>query len=109
MWSVLGSLWTGEAVTAKQMAERLAFRGYEVDDYEVAIEAAIGVGWAEEADVPGKFRLTQKGMELREQAEQLTNVYFYRPWSLLKQEELDELYDLLTKLRNQLDAYRKSR
>ena len=108
VWSVLGSLWTSEAVTAKQMAERLAFRGYEVDDYEVAIEAAIGVGWAEAADVPGKFRLTQMGMELREQAEQLTNVYFYRPWSLLKQEELDELYDLLTKLRNQLDAYRKS-
>ena len=109
VWSVLGSLWTSEAVTAKQMAERLAFRGYEVDDYEVAIEAAIGVGWAEAADVPGKFRLTQMGMELREQAEQLTNVYFYRPWSVLKQEELDELYDLLTKLRNQLDAYRKSR
>jgi hypothetical protein len=108
VWSVLGSLWTGEAITAEQMAEKLAFRGYEIDDYEVAIKAAIGVGWAEEADIPGKFRLTQMGMELREQAEQLTNVYFYRPWSVLTQEELDELYDLLTKLRNQLDAYRKS-
>ena len=108
VWSVLGSLWSGDAVTAEQMAEKLAFRGYEIDDYEVAIEAAIGVGWAERADVPGKFRLTQIGMELREQAEQLTNVYFYRPWSVLNQEELDELYNLLTKLRNQLDAYRKS-
>ena len=75
----------------------------------MAIEAAIGVGWAEAGDVPGRFRLTQMGMELREQAEQLTNVYFFRPWLLLKQGELDELYDLLTKLRNQLDAYKKSR
>lgn len=109
VWSVLGSLWTGDAVTAEQMAEKLAFRGYEVGDYEVAIEAAVGVGWAEEANAPGKFRPTQTGRELREQAEQLTNEYFYYPWSVLTQGELDELYDLLTKLRDQLKAYRKSR
>jgi hypothetical protein len=109
VWSVLGLLWTGDAVTAEQMAERLAFRGYEAADYEVAIEAAVGVGWAEAADVPGRFRPTQMGKELREQAEQLTNEYFCRPWSVLTQEELDELYDLLTKLRGQLNVYRKSR
>jgi hypothetical protein len=108
VWSVLGSLWTGDAVTAEQMAERLAFRGYDADDYEVAIQAAVGVGWVEEADVPRKFRPTQIGRELREQAEQLTNEYFYRPWSVLTQEERDELYDLLTKLRDQLNAFRKS-
>ena len=108
VWSVLGSLWTGDALTAEQMAEKLAFRGYEAGDYEVAIEAAVGVGWAEETNVPGKFRLTQTGRELREQAEQLTNEYFYRPWSALTQEELDQLYDLLTKLRDQLHVSRKS-
>ena len=108
VWIVLGSLWTGDAVTAEQMAEKLAFRGYEVGDYKVAIEAAIGVGWAEAADVPGKFRPTQLGRELRKQAEQLTNEYFYRPWSVVTQEELNQLYDLLTKLRDQLHVYRKS-
>lgn len=109
VWSVLGSLWTGVAVTAEQMAERVTFRGYEINDYKVAIEAAVGVGWAEEADVSGKFRPTQMGRELREQAEQLTNEYFYRPWSVLTQEELDKLHDLLTKVRDQLNAYRKSK
>ncbi|HLE91812.1 MAG TPA: hypothetical protein VI753_11740 [Anaerolineales bacterium] len=109
VWSVLGSLWTGDAVTAEQMEERLAFRGYEVDDYEVAIKAAVGVGWAEEADVRGTFRPTERGKELREQAEQLTEEYFYRPWSAFTQEELDELYGLLTELNNQLKDYRKSR
>lgn len=109
VWSVLGSLWTGEAVTAKQMAERMAFRGYEVDDYDVALEATVGVGWAEAADVAGSFRPTEKGKELREQAEQLTNAYFYRPWSVFTQPELDELYGLLTRLNNQLKEYRKTR
>jgi len=109
VWSVLGSLWTGDALTAEQMAERQAFRGYEVDDYRVAIEAASGVGWVEQADVPGKFRPTQMGRELRQQVEQLADEYFYRPWSVFTQAELDELHDLLTKLRKELGTYGKSR
>ena len=109
VWSVLGSLWNGDAVTAEQMAEAMSFRGYEVTDYEVTLQAAVEIGWAEVADVSGKFRPTQKGRELREQAEQLTNEYFYGPWSVMTQAELDELYDLLMKLREQLNTFRKSK
>ena len=107
-WSVLGAIWNGDAVTAEQMAETMESRGYDVSDYEVAIQAAMQIGWVESADVPGKFRPTPKGRELREQVENLTNEYFYRPWSVLTQDELDELYGLLTKLHEQLLAYKKS-
>ncbi len=107
VWSVLGSVWSGDAVTAEQMSESLAFRGYEVDDYEVAIQAAVEIEWIESAENSGAFRPTRKGRELREQAEALTNEYFYRPWSVMKQEQLDELYDLLTRLRDQLHEYKK--
>ena len=61
VWSVLGSVATGSAVTADKLAETLAFRGYDTDDYEVAIKAALGVGWIKTADVPGEFRPTHKG------------------------------------------------
>jgi len=108
-WSVLGSIWNSDAVTAEQMAETMEFRGYDVSDYEVAIRAAMEIGWIEASDAPGKFRPTQKGRELREKVENLTNEYFYRPWSVLVQEELDELYALLTKLHEQLMAYKKSK
>jgi len=107
VWSVLGSVWSGDAVTAEQMTEAMAFRGYEVDDYEVAIQVAIEIEWIESADVFGAFRPTQKGRELREQVEQLTNEYFYGPWSGMEDDQLDELYDLLTKLREQLHTYKK--
>jgi hypothetical protein len=107
-WSVLGSIWSGDAVTAEQMAETMESRGYDVSDYEVAIQAAVEIGWVEASDVPGKFRPTKKGEELREQVENLTNEYFYRSWSVLTQDELDELYGLLTKLHEQLIAYKKS-
>jgi len=108
VWLVLGSLWKGDAVNAGQIAEKMEFRGYEVDDYEVAIQAAVEIGWAEQADRSDTFRLTQQGKELREQAEYLTNEYFYAPWSVLVQDEIDELYNLLAKLRDELNVYRKS-
>lgn len=109
VWSVLGSIWSGDAVTADQMTEAMAFRGYEVDDYEVAIQAAIEIEWVESADVFGAFRPTQKGRELREQVERLTNEYFYGPWSVMEDDQLDEMYDLLTSLREQLHAQKKVR
>ncbi len=108
VWLVLGSLAKGNAVNAEQMAESMPFRGYEVEDYEIAIEAAVEVDWAEQADRPDTFRLTQKGKELREQVERLTNEYFYMPWSVLVQDEIDELYDLLITLHSELKVYRKS-
>lgn len=109
VWLVLGALWNQDAVTAKQMAEKMTFRGYEVSDYEVALQAAVEIGWAEVDNRPDTFRLSQAGKELREQAEQLTNGYFYTPWSVLMQGEIDELSDLLTKLRDELNVYRRSK
>ncbi len=108
VWLVFGALWKGSAVNAEQMVETMPFRGYEAEDYEIAIEAAVEVGWAEPADRPETFRLTQKGRELREEVERLTNEYFYTPWSVLVPDEVDELYDLLTTLRHELSVYRKS-
>ncbi len=108
VWSVLSSLWKDEALTPEQMAEVMAFRGYEAFDYQIAIQAAIEIGWVEVAGIPGRFRPTAQGKELCKQAEKLTNEYFYAPWSVLTQSELDELHDLLTKLRDQLDAFRKT-
>lgn len=109
VWLVLGSLWSGDAVNAEKIAEKMSFRGYEVEDYEVAIQAAIEIGWVQPADAPNSFCLTQDGKELREQAERLTNQYFYAPWSVLMPAEIDELYNLLVKLRDELIVYRKSK
>ena len=107
VWLVLGGLWKGDMLNAEQMAEKMSFRGYEIADYEIAIQAAIEIGWVEPANRPDMFRLTEQGRQIREQAEQLTDAYFYAPWSVLGQDELDELYELLTHLREELNAYRK--
>lgn len=107
VWSVLGSLCKNNVVTAEQLAEAMSFRGYEARDYEVALQAAVQLGWAELTEIPDVFRITQKGRELREHAEQLTNEFFYAPWSVMTEAELDQLYDLLLNLRDQLNSFRK--
>jgi Helix-turn-helix family len=108
VWSVLGAVATGSAVTAEQMAETMSFRGYDTYEYDAAIKAGIQVGWLETADVPGTFRPTQEGRELREQVDKLTDEYFYCPWAMFSQAELDELHNLLTKLREQLHEFKKT-
>ena len=108
VWLVLGSLEKGDAVNAEQMAEKMAFRGYEVEDYEIAIQAALELGWAEPGNRPEKYGLTREGERLREQAERLTNEYFYAPWSVLVQDEITELHELLTRLYAGLKDYAKS-
>jgi hypothetical protein len=107
VWLAFGAVSSGGSVTAARMAKEMAFRGYEVEDYQIALQAAKEIGWIEESDSAGSFRLTEKGTRLREQVEANTDEYFYAPWSALPQEELDELHDLLTKLRDQMRELRK--
>lgn len=109
VWLVLGSLAAGQAVNAKQMAERMTFRRYGEYEYDIAIQAAVDLGWAEPAPYPNAFCLTKQGRQLRAEAERLTNDYFYAPWSVLTLRELNELYALLTRLRDGLIVYRKTR
>jgi hypothetical protein len=109
IWNVLSSLSKNDTVTADQLAESLSFRGYEVSNYEVALEAAAQIGWAEPGGIPGVFCISQQGHGLHERVEQLTNEFFYAPWSVLTPAELDELYALLMKLREQLNSFRKAK
>ena len=108
VWIVLGALWKGEAVNAEQIAEKMVFRGYDMEDYEIAIQAAMELGWVEPGNRPENFCLSEEGRHLREQAEQLTDEYFYAPWSVLAQDEVEELHELLAKLHIGLKAYGKS-
>ncbi len=107
IWDVLSSIANDSAVNTRQMTERMSFRGYEENDYEVAIQAAIQIGWVEAANETNTFRPTAKGREIRAQVERLTDEYFYRPWSILSDDELDKLYALLMKLYEKLIGFKK--
>ena len=107
VWSAFGCVWRDPMVTAEKIAEALAFRGYEAEHYAAALLAAVEAGWLEKTDIPGTYRPTSKGQAMHDQVETLTDEYFYRPWGTFSQNELDELYSLLEKLREQLHAVKK--
>lgn len=109
IWNVLGALWKNDTVNAEQIADSMTFRGYEAHEYDVALQAAAQIGWAERTEAPKSYRITEQGREIRAQAEQLTDEYFYAPWSVLARDELDDLYELLLNLREQLNAFRKAK
>ena len=108
VWNAFGCVWNGSANTAEKIAEALAFRGYEAEDYSAALQAAMEAGWLETAGVPGAYRTTFKGLDMHAQVEKLTDEYFYRPWAAFSPPELTEFQDLLAGLREQLqDANKK--
>src|SRR5574342_557614 len=46
VWSAFGCVRRDHTVTAEKIAEVLAFRGYEVEDYAAALQAAVEIGRA---------------------------------------------------------------
>ena len=87
-----------------QFVEQATFRGYAAADYEEAIQELLRRGWVEEADMTGTYRITRQGQALRDAVEQLTDGYFYAPWSSLNESELVELRGLLSRLAERLQA-----
>ena len=107
VWSAFSSVWRDHTATADKIAEALAFRGYEAEHYAAALQAAAEAGWLEKTDAPETYRLTPKGEKMQDQVEMLKDGYFYRPWAIFSQNELDEFYSLLEKLREQLHGVKK--
>ena len=45
---------------------------------------------------------------MHDRVKKLTDKYFYRPWAMFSQNDLDELYALLMQLREQLRDFKKN-
>lgn len=97
MWEAFSHVWGenvwGDSVnTAEAVAQKLAFRGYDVTEYTSALDTLVEKGWlAKEEDT---YKLTPKGASVRQEAEEKTDKLFYASWSALSPEELTELTQL---------------
>ncbi len=81
------------------MTKNLGHRGYDKDDTEASLRNLLAHGWSEEIpDNLGHFQVTAKGRAARQDAEEQTDKYFYAPFSVLNNQEIDELQQLLEKV-----------
>jgi predicted transcriptional regulator len=102
-WETLTFVWRGDLNTAEGLAERLGqYRGYTAEGYQEAFQELADRGWVIEKE--GVYKLTEKGKQVREEAEEATDRHFYVGWSALSKDELARLEDLLTRTKEKLQA-----
>lgn len=104
-WEVLTQLWRGQtAASADTLFEKLGYRGLPREVYVKDLRELESRGWVrEEADA---YRITDEGRRVRDDAEALTDRYFFAPWSCLSKSELEDLSHLAAQLR---DGLKKSK
>jgi predicted transcriptional regulator len=99
-WEAFTYLWRREATTLDGLYQKLARRGHSRDEYGQAIEDLVKRDWVVERS--GEYQVTTQGKEIRQTAEEITDRYFYAPWSCLSQDEIEDLQTLLMRLRDSL-------
>ncbi len=100
-WEALTVLWRNGMFTLDGLCEQLAHRGFTSEEYQVALADLIRRGWVNLDD--GEYCLTELGVKVREAAEADTDDYFYRPWSCLGNQALNNLQTQLTRLKTVLE------
>ncbi|HEX6384696.1 MAG TPA: hypothetical protein VF177_08510 [Anaerolineae bacterium] len=99
-WEALTLLWRGEAGTLDGLYQKLEWRRYTRAVYAEALEDLVGRGWI--VTEAGHYWTTVRGRTIRQEAEEVTDHYFYAPWSCLNEGESLALEGLLTQLRDGL-------
>jgi hypothetical protein len=106
LWEVFSEVWDGKNNTLDKLYEELSFRGITRDEYAQILQELVQYGWIQETD--GEYQITGKGKQIREEAEVLTNQYFFSSWSCLSGTELEDLSGLAIQLRDGLRKTKES-
>lgn len=102
-WDVLGLLWQGKATSIGDVIEPIKPRRWTESETRQAVQELVLKGWVSKGE---KLGLTRAGREARENSERLTDRFFFSPWSILREVELEQFCELLTQLRKNLTELR---
>ena len=99
-WEVFSEVWGGKNNTLDKIFDELSFRGITREEYASILQELVERGWVRQDDET--YQPTAEGKRLREEAEALTDKYFFAPWNCLSESELEDLFSLSTELRDGL-------
>lgn len=104
LWETFAFVNSDQATTAETLFQALFYRGYSRQDYAYALQLLVERGWlAPNPDQTDAYLPTETGQTIWQQVEDLTNQYFYKPWSVLSETELEEVALLLKALKERLE------
>lgn len=104
-YNVIGYTWEAftyvdddKAHDAEALFAQLGYRGLAQADWQDVLDQLVMRGWLTiDQDT---YQVTQRGKAVRKDVEALTDRYFYAGWSCLKEEEVTELHELMTRAIN---------
>ncbi len=99
-WEVFSEVWGGRNNTLDKIFDELSFRGITRDEYASILQELVERGWVQQDGET--YQPTAEGKRLRDEAEALTDTYFFAPWNCLSASELEDLFSLSTELRDGL-------
>jgi hypothetical protein len=94
-WEMFSLIWQGEVNTLEELLIKIERRMFPNKETLSSINDLIRKGWLEKGNQP---KLTEKGREIRETAEALTDQYFFTPWHVLSKKEIERLGEFLSAL-----------
>jgi predicted transcriptional regulator len=93
---VLTLIWKKETKSISDLMLKLSQRGHSEDVYSNAVVGLRQLGFI--SGTRNSLRLSTTGQVFRDQIEQETDRYFYRPWTCLNRVEIEEMSNLSTRL-----------
>lgn len=103
VWEAFSLIWSETADSAQAVYDQLFYRGYSRMEYAAALDELVLRGWVENVR-DSKYHLTAQGRVIRDDAETLTDAYFYAPWKILSESEAQDVQRLLLDMRDRLNA-----
>lgn len=98
-WEILSFLWREEATGYDTLPEYVtSSRGFTRLETEAAFDVLLDRGWITQTEEPGNYRMTKPGNTIRQEAEDLTDQYFFSAWNQLSETNLQDLHTLTTKV-----------
>ncbi len=101
-WEAFSEVWGGKYNTLDTFYEEYSDRGFTRDEYTQAFQELVERGWVQR--VGESYHPTAEGKRIREEAEALTDKYFFAPWSCLSELELEEMSRLAKQLRDGVNS-----
>jgi len=96
-FETLTYLWQEQASDPAELAEQIStYRGYDESDYQAAFDELVSHGWAVKTEK--KYSISEAGKAIRQEAEERTDAFFTKPFTVLSKAETTELKGLLEKL-----------
>jgi len=92
-WETLTYLWNEEAHNAGELREKLERRAFSEEDYAGSLATLSNKGWAVQSG--DNWQITEAGRAVRQAGEDETDRIFFAGWTVLNENEINELHDLL--------------